>query len=920
MVVRLAAFVLPSLSLGIFLVDLAAPLGKAVWAAYLLPLLLTLWLPQRWAPLLAGAGCSVLILLGALAARGGVSQDVVVFNRLMGETVLWLAVLLILLYRRTAEAQRSSEGRLQGVLAAAPDPIVVIQEDGTVLAWNRAAERTFGWRADEMVGRSVERIVPERFREAHRRGVARGLAAGETRVIRREDGLTALRKDGREIPVLCSLAAWAAAGRTLYCGVLRDASDLQRQQRALVMDLAVAHVLNESGSLEQAAGAFLAAVGEGLGADLGLLWLGGEGEGDRWRCAGRWVRPTLDGALADALSVPGRGTFVEGLPGRVRRTSELQWATALTVDAPGPRTDAALRAGLRAAWGFPVRAGGGTIGVVELFAREGTPPTAELRQKCLVLGAQLGQFIERQRAERALSRTYEQLVEAQRIAHLGSWDWEVTTNRLAWSDEVYRIFGLAPREFGASYEAFLGRVHPDDRPAVEAAVRAALAEGRPYSIEHRLVRPDGTERRVHERAEVLRDAAGRPVRMVGTVLDITERKEAEEALQRTNAQLCQAQKMEAIGRLAGGVAHDFNNLLTVISGYAQLALGDPALPAPLAEGIEQIHRASARAASLTRQLLVFSRQERAEPRPLDLNQAVLNLEKMLRRILGEDVRLEIDLTPGLGPVLADEMQVDQVIMNLAVNARDAMPAGGTLTIRTAEAVPEEALDPRAVLVPAPGPAVMLAVRDTGCGIPSDVLPRIFEPFFTTKESGKGTGLGLSTVYGILRQHGGGLAVESRVGEGTIFRVYLPRAEGDEAASQEPVEQPAPPVSGGTVLVVEDDEPVRTLVRRTLAIEGFLVFEAADGLEALRSCEERRGGIRLLVADLVLPGMGGRELAGRVRALNPSVRVLYISGYPDQQPSPQELAWDDAAFLAKPFSPSDLVATVRALLASPPAAG
>ena len=337
------------------------------------------------------------------------------------------------------------------------------------------------------------------------------------------------------------------------------------------------------------------------------------------------------------------------------------------------------------------------------------------------------------------------LAEAQRMAHLGNWERDFATGELRWSDEVFRIFGFEPQGFVPTFEKFIGFVHPDDRPSVNEAATAAL-RGEPCSIDHRIVLPDGSTRVVHQRGEVVFDGGGKPVRMAGTVQDVTREKQLE-------AQLFQAQKIEAIGRLAGGVAHDFNNLLTVVMGYCDLIETKLRPEDPLRRYAVEAQKNLGRAAGLTRQLLAFSRKQILSPRPLDLNAVVSGMEDMLGRLIGEQVDLVFKPAPALRITKADGGQIEQVIMNLAVNARDAMPEGGKITIETANVELDEAYA-RGHLPVTPGSYVMLAVTDTGTGMDEETTRHIFEPFFTTKEMGKGTGLGLSTVYGIVKQSGG----------------------------------------------------------------------------------------------------------------------------------------------------------------------
>ncbi len=397
--------------------------------------------------------------------------------------------------------------------------------------------------------------------------------------------------------------------------------------------------------------------------------------------------------------------------------------------------------------------------------------------------------------------------------------------------------------------------------------------------------------------------------------EVTERRELEERLR-------QAQKLEAIGRLAGGVAHDFNNMLTAIGGYNTLALERAPDGSPLRADLDEIRKATERAALLTRQLLAFSRKQILQPELLNLNAVILELEAMLRPLIGEDIVLTTSLDPALGPIEADPGQLQQVLMNLVVNARDAMPAGGALVIETANA---EIGDDDATI--AAGRYVSLTVRDSGHGIDAATLEQIFEPFFTTKEVGKGTGLGLATVYGIVKQSGGYVVVESEPDRGTAFTVYLPRdaeartrPDGDEPPAeaplteQEPEPEPAPvaPAAAETVLLVEDEEVVRRLVRQVLEGAGYRVLEAADGGEAIELA--RDGHVDLLLTDLVMPKLGGREVAAELRRALPDLKVIYMSGYADGGILENGLLQPGTELLEKPFAFADLTGRVRRVLA------
>jgi len=393
---------------------------------------------------------------------------------------------------------------------------------------------------------------------------------------------------------------------------------------------------------------------------------------------------------------------------------------------------------------------------------------------------------------------------------------------------------------------------------------------------------------------------------------LIQRKRAEQETRALEEQLRQSQKIEAIGQLAGGVAHDFNNLLTVIKGYGQMSLMGLKEGDPLKENIDEIQKAAEKAAGLTRQLLAFSRRQVLEVKVVDLNTALKDLDKMLRRMIREDVGLEMHLTEDLGSVKVDPGQIEQVVINLAVNARDAMPSGGKLTIETANVELDKEYARRHVAV-TPGRYVMLSVSDTGVGMAKEVQEKIFEPFFTTKEKGMGTGLGLSTVYGIVKQSGGNIWVYSEPGQGTTFKIYLPRVNEpvEEIGKKALIEEV--PTGNETILVVEDDEEVRKLAVRILEKQGYRVFMAKQGNDALSLCEKHDEPIHLIVTDVVMPGMSGRKLAERLKETHPEMKVLYMSGYTDNAIVHHGVLEPGIQFLQKPFTVESLSRKVREVL-------
>ena len=483
--------------------------------------------------------------------------------------------------------------------------------------------------------------------------------------------------------------------------------------------------------------------------------------------------------------------------------------------------------------------------------------------------------------------------------------------------------GAVARDFGKPVEDLLGKddtalFQPGDAAMVMESDRKVMTRGASETVEEEIAHATG-ERRIYLSTKgPIFNRNGEIAGLFGISRDITDMRRAEEENRQLEAQLHQAQKLESIGRLAGGIAHDFNNLLTVINGYTELELQRLAPDDPLHGWLTEVLRAGEQAASMTGQLLAFSRHRVIEPRPVDCNELLDGNRNMFQRLVGEDVHLVVRPVASIARVMADPGQLVQVLLNLVVNARDAMPAGGTLTMETADI---EVTQTTAAAYPgiAPGPYALLAVTDTGTGIDRETQERIFDPFFTTKPVGQGTGLGLSTVYGILRQCGGFIRVDSEPGSGSRFTIYLPRMEGAPAGPPVPVPEPAAAQGGETVLVVEDQQNVRGIVSVILRRGGYQVLEAANGGEALLICDSHPGPIHLVLTDVVMPGMNGCDLARRIESLKPGAKVLLISGYTAGVVDNLGAPGAGFAYLEKPFTPDTLTRKVREILAQPSAA-
>lgn len=595
-----------------------------------------------------------------------------------------------------------------------------------------------------------------------------------------------------------------------------------------------------------------------------------------------------------------------GLPGRVFSTGKAVWIRDVGNDENFPRAKRINNLGLKSGFGFPLLIGPGVVGVLEFYSVQEHEPEAKLLETMTHLGAQLGRVIERQHARSALQRSeayFRKLTDnALDLITILNPNGTIRYE----SRSVQQVLGFTPEEYtGKNAFEF---VHPDDLPMVGGAFAEALSRnGNTDVMTFRFRHRDGTYR-ILEGMGLNLLADGDVAGIVFNSRDVTERKRLEE-------QFLQAQKVQAIGQLAAGVAHDFNNILTAILGYSDMVLMKLAVDSPLHGHVTGVKQAAFRAAALTRQLLAFGRKQMLQPAVLNLNTSITEMEKMLRRLLGADVTLITNRGLELGRVKADPSQIEQVILNLAVNARDAMPKGGRLTIETANITLDEEYARQRSEVAA-GRYVMLAVSDNGSGMTPEVRARLFEPFFTTKELGKGTGLGLATCHGIVKQSGGHIAVYSEPGEGTTFKVFLPRVDApDEVVAK--VEPPKGiPRGTETVLFVEDEPMLRDLGVTYLTELGYTVLSASNGRQALNLVHANAGKqIDILVSDVVMPEMGGKDLASFLHGISPQTKVLFCSGYTEEAVNLRGTMGSGTEFIPKPYTIAALAAKVRELLDS-----
>lgn len=767
---------------------------------------------------------------------------------------------------QAGDTSSASREWLRALFDGAPDAILVADADtGLLIDVNVAAERLLGLPREKLIGTHYLELHPPDTRTAAAR-VFQQMASGNTNTTQ----LEVLTVDGRRVPVeIVGGAVAVAGGRRIVEGFFRDVTDRRRAAEALRRSEERYRQLFE------------------LEADAVLVMeLPSDRIVDASRRAERLYGYTRDELLAlracdlsaepeaTARSCQARDTYV---PLRLHRRKD------------------------------------GTQFPVEIAANYFEDGGSALRIAAIRdISARLQTEAAQQETARQLDTLLNNLPGfAFRCRNDRDWTLDYI------SRGVEQLTGYPASDFVENrVRSYSSIIDPADQERVWFEVQKALRSGGTYMVEYRIHTANGEVRWVWSKGTGLR-TGDQVTALEGFVTDITERRRAMEERTRLQAQFLQAQKMESIGRLAGGVAHDFNNLLTVILGYSDMLLSDSP-PPPQRADLEQIRKAGDRARTLTRQLLAFSRKQVLELRRINLNQVVSDFSDMLRRLIGEQILVQTVLDPELGWVNADASQVVQVILNLAVNARDAMPRGGILTIRTANVSrarhvshPGDGLGP--------GEYVQLEVSDTGCGMDAEVQKHVFEPFFTTKEVGKGSGLGLATVYGIVQQHGGHVAFSSQSGQGTSFVVSLPRAAPASSAG-ESVSAAVVAAAGGSesILLVEDDDDVRQMASLFLRRYGYQVIEAASPTAAIRLASAAPR-LDLVLTDVVMPEMDGREVCERVAAIRPGIRALYMSGYAREVISPQDMQTDGVVFVQKPFSAPVLASKVReALVSAPPA--
>ena len=711
-----------------------------------------------------------------------------------------------------------------------------------------------------------------------------------------------LRADGAERVILerAQLEFDASGNAVRMVGTDQDITEQKLTSRRLLARHAVTQILAESRSFAQAVPRCLWCIMIHLGFDCAELWRRSDGTGPLALALSRHL-PSVPAGLSDPEISPLEFEVGVGLPGGAWQTRDVMWMRDVADDPGFQRSRLALERSLRGGIALPIVTGGEVAAVMVFYSRHVQEADEKLHLLLRTFGIQLGQLIERQTTATEL--------ELRQRAIEASAEGIIISDPAQPDNPVIYVNPAAERITGYRRDQFLGRncrflQGPATDPTALQRIRDCLASDQPVHVELLNYRADGTPFWNSLSITPTCGPDGEFTNHVGFISDVTERKKLEE-------QYLQSQKMESIGRLAGGVAHDFNNLLTVIMGCGELLLEQLDPTDDRSELAREIHTTARRAAGLTRQLLAFSRRQKLEPVLIDLNELIIDAKKLLTRLIGEDVELVTSLDARPAQVRADPQQISQIVMNLAVNARDAMPDGGLLTVATRNQ-PVTSQQAAAQIIP-PGHYVLLSVTDTGCGMSADLQAKIFEPFFTTKSKGKGTGMGLATVFGIVQQSGGHIRCDSALNEGTTFTVYLPAAAAtaDDDAAPPPV--PEGRQGGGeTILLVEDEPAVRRTTARVLRRQGYRVLQAPRGSEALRILQSAKTPVHLLLTDVVMPELSGPQLAAQVLERWPDVRLLFMSGYLDDTIERHRMV-EQYPLLVKPFSRQTLIANVEAAL-------
>jgi PAS domain S-box-containing protein len=860
-------------------------------------------------------------LLGLANKRGGFDESGARLATAFGELAA-----VALKNSRAFERLKESEERFRAVTTTTLDAVILSDADGRISSWNRGAESIFGYTEAEAKGQPIEVLLPKSLVSEHRKGWERLRSGQATKATGKILECTGRRKDGTEFPIELSHFRWTLAGQPNYGTIIRDISERKTAEEELkkhrdflsqMVDQRTAQLKasNESltrvGETQAAVNALLELsllerpieeiLEEALKMVLGIKWISVESRGcisvveDEPDILVMKAQIGLGEPIRKACA---RLPFGRCLCGRAAQSGKVVFADRLD-----ERHEVSYEGIVEHGhYCVPIVFEGRTLGVMNIYTAPGHVRNTAEEEFLTAIANALSGIMARKRAELDWQRAdqrYSTLAEAARDAiFILSPDRRILyVNKFAAAE-----LGKTPIEVvGKTKEEAGLAILSDEDPEKFAAL---FARGEGFS-EEILVRFPTGERWLSIAFSAIRGERGQVESALGIARDVTERRRLEE-------QLTQAQKLESIGQLAGGVAHDFNNLLSVIISYTGFVYDELPKDSKFRTDLDEVRKAADRATALTRQLLAFSRKQAITPREVLVKDSVGNLAKMLKRLIGEHVALDIRIAENTGVLFIDPSQLEQVIVNLVVNARDAMPGGGKLVIEAKNVTlgAEQVADAPDVET---GDYVMLAVTDTGTGIPREILPKIFEPFFTTKEKGKGTGLGLSMVYGIVKQNKGHIEIESVVGTGTVFRVFFKRSRREGAGRADAAQPELPRGRGETILLVEDEDIVRGSIARMLKGAGYAVIEATGGAAGLDRFRENRAGIAAVLTDVIMPGMGGAALALEIKKLDSTARVLFCSGYPDEMAGAQGTLPPGTVLVAKPVDKAELLTKLREVL-------
>ena len=825
-----------------------------------------------------------------------------------GRIIRWFGTAVDIHDRKRAEARAESEEHLSRLLLeCSGEGIHGIDREGRIIFDNAAALQMLGYGRDELFGKPAHQTIHHYTAAGgeypvEKCPIHKSLEDGRRRYVNDE---VFFRRDGAAFPVAYTASPIRDSSSGEISGVVvnfRDISQNIRDKKLGRLESDVLDRISAGQSLDSILDHITARIEELIPDALASILLL---ENGTLRHASAPSLPAAYNQAIDGLEIgPNTGSCgtaaFTGEPVIVNDIgNDPRWASF---------RDLAAEHGLAACWSMPVfDAAGNVLATFALYYREEREPNDNDLSLIEHIARYVGLAIERVREGERLRESEKRFRLLARATSDVVWDWNLVTDEIWWNEGIGERFGYRREELPPDIESWTRMIHPDDRDRVLAGIESAIRSGEAqWADEYRVICADGSELLTEDRGYLIKDKNGRPFRMVGSMVDITKVRQLER-------QLGRAQRLEAIGQLTGGVAHDFNNLLTVIMGNSELLLDELDDDAHRSL-VETVRSAAERGSELTSRLLAFARRQALAPEPVEANRLISDIDHMLRRTLGENIEIEFVRGAGLWSAMVDAAQLESALLNLSLNARDAMPEGGRLTIETANAKLDDEYAAQALDV-TPGRYVMVAVSDTGTGMDQQTLDQAFEPFFTTKDSGKGSGLGLSMVYGFARQSQGYIRIYSEPGEGTTVKLYLPRADGDRASNPKPVEREAQKTGGSeTILVVEDNELVRQLVEKMLASLGYEVVSASDGNEAL-SLIEGEDNIDLLFTDVVMPGgLSGRQVADRARAIRPDLPVLFTSGYTENAIVHQGRLDEGVHLLQKPYRRDKLATKIRRVMA------